>query len=343
MISSISPLVLWTEKGLYCPMGDFYIDPHRAVETAVITHAHSDHARRGSRRYFCASSGVGLLKSRLGCQIQVQGIPYGESLTLGRVRLSFHAAGHVLGSAQIRIQRDAEVWVVSGDYKREADPSCEPFEVVPCDVFITEATFGTPKYLWEKNPNHGKEIHGWWIQNAQRGKNSILFAYSLGKAQRILAELASFADRPILVHQSIAELTQCYREEGRVLAPTKELNSLVKTQVLQGELILTPPSILKTEWLERFGVFETAFASGWMQGSSYGHGVSYDRGFVMSDHADWTDLNQTIDETGAKRVFVLHRANGALVRHLRKRGLDAHPVSVLKDVPLPLFQQASFQ
>jgi putative mRNA 3-end processing factor len=225
-----------------------------------------------------------------------------------------------------------EVWVVSGDYKRDPDPSCEPFEVVPCGTFITEATFGTPRYVWDRNSNHGKVIHDWWLKNASEGRNSLLFGYSLGKAQRILAELAPHAAKPVLIHSSVAELTRCYRAEGRRLASAVELDCLTTETSsinLQGELILAPPSILKSEWFSRLGDFQTAFASGWMQGNSYSYSGGYDHGFVMSDHADWESLNRTIDETGARRVFVQHRS-GALIRHLRQRGVEAYPESDLK-------------
>jgi putative mRNA 3-end processing factor len=323
------PLVVWTEKGLYCPDGDFYIDPSRRVDTAVITHAHSDHARKGSRRYLCASSSVSLLQARLGHSISVLGIPYRQPIRLGSLDVSFHSAGHILGSAQIRIQKGSDVWVVSGDYKREFDPSCEPFEVVPCNTFITEATFGTPKFVWKKSTSHGRDIYQWWKENADHGRNSLLFGYSLGKSQRILAELAPWMNRPVVVHPSIETLTQCYRKEGLSLAPTLTLDSIPEGTSLQGELILAPPSILKTSWFEQLGEFETAFASGWMQGSHFGLGNRYDRGFVISDHADWEDLNRTIEDTQANQVFVLHRSHGALVRHLTKRGISAHPISSL--------------
>jgi putative mRNA 3-end processing factor len=326
---SAGPLLAWTEKGLYCAAGDFYVDPHRAVQNAVTTHAHSDHARRGSRLYYTARPGVGLLKTRLGHDIHVKGIPYGETFTLGPVKLSFHSAGHILGSAQVRIELDGEVWVASGDYKRDPDPSCDPFEIVTCDTYVTEATFGTPKYQWNKASRHGHDIHQWWMRNADAGMNSLLFGYSLGKAQRILAELAPFAPKPVIIHDSVTALTQCYRDEGRVLAPTIGLQDLSPHYQLEGELVLAPPSLLKTEWLERLGEFQTAFASGWMQQSGYGaHGRHYDHGFVMSDHADWIDLHQTIEESKAKRVFVQHRS-GALIRSLRKKGLDAHPANAL--------------
>lgn len=333
-----SPLISLTEKGLYCEAGEFYIDPHRAVDRAVVTHAHSDHARKGSKRYLCVDSGLGLLRSRLGQKIVAEGFQYGEKFTLGDVQVSFHSAGHILGSAQVRVQRGSEVWVASGDYKRDPDPSCEPFEPVQCDTFITEATFGTPKYTWDKSATHGRDMAEWWEVNASLGKNCLLFGYSLGKAQRILAELYPHARKPILIHSSIEELTRCYRNEGRLLAPTKLLDTaILETEKnlfqdesrLEGEFILAPPSIMDQSWISRLGDYETAFASGWMQGGNpFGRESRYDRGFVMSDHADWNDLNRTIKETRARRVFVQHR-NGVLVRHLRQKGIDAHPVETL--------------
>jgi putative mRNA 3-end processing factor len=328
MIFHSQPLITWTPKGLYCAAGDFYIDPHRAVDVAVITHAHSDHARKGSKHYYCEHSGANLLRCRLGDKIKVTSVPYRESFQVGKVKVSFHSAGHILGSAQVRVEYGAEVWVASGDYKRDPDPSCEPFEIVPCDNFITEATFGTPKFTWEKNLEHGRMIHDWWMSNAKEGRNSILFGYSLGKAQRILAELAPFTQTPVLIHETIEKLTDCYRLEGRVLAPTRLLKEkLLHQSMLKGELILAPPSILTESWIEKVGSFQTAFASGLMKGGGYGRN-RFDKGFVMSDHADWNDLNQTIKETGAKKVFVQHR-DGALVRHLKSLGMEAYSIEKL--------------
>jgi putative mRNA 3-end processing factor len=326
-----SPLVSLTEKGLYCEAGDFYIDPHRVVDTAIVTHAHSDHARRGSKRYVTVQSGIGVLRERIGKNIVVEGHPFGECFTMGRVRVSFHSAGHILGSAQVRIECDGEVWVCSGDYKRERDPSCEPFEVVPCDTFITEATFGTPKFAWDKTRCHGADISAWWDEMRAAGKNAILFGYSLGKAQRILAELYPYAKKPVLIHRACVGITERYREEGVLLAPTREVESAMETlpEILSGELIVAPASIFEEKFAHRLGIYETAFASGWMQNHSPWASGRYDRGFVMSDHADWNDLNQTISETGARRVFVQHR-NGTLIRHLRKRGIDAHSDETLR-------------
>jgi putative mRNA 3-end processing factor len=344
MIPSKIPFVAWTSKGLYCHSGAFHIDPHRAVDLAIVTHAHSDHARRGSKHYICVKSGIDLLKTRLGKNINVTGYNYGETFFLGDVAVSLHPAGHILGSCQVRMQRGHEVWVASGDYKRDHDPSCEPFEVVKCDTFITEATFGTPKYQWVKNLKHGEMIYDWWMDNRMRGKNCILFGYSLGKAQRILAELHPLAPQPVLIHSTIVELTECYRREGRSLAATTRLEDKIKTlifdQRLEGELILAPPSILKETWSIHLGKYETAFASGWMQGSGSGYNRGgYDKGFVMSDHADWNDLNKTIEESGARRVYVQHR-NGALVHHLKRKGIEAFPVEEL--MPERFIEEAGY-
>lgn len=321
------PLLEHTSSGLFCARGGFAIDPSAGVENAVITHAHSDHARRGSRRYFCERSGAGLLRARLGKSIDVRTFDYGERFSLGGVELSFYPAGHILGSSQVRVESEGEVWVASGDFKREPDPSCVGFEVVPCDVFITEATFGAPSYAWDTSREHGREIAEWWGANAREGYNSLLFGYSLGKAQRILAELKSQAEKPVYIHSTMRELTECYRAEGVALAETRDLGEL--PSAFKGELILAPPSVLKTELRERIAPFRSAFASGWMQGKASHYSRAYDSGFVLSDHADWPALVRTALETGARRVFVQHR-NGALVRELRKRGIDAHPVEALE-------------
>jgi putative mRNA 3-end processing factor len=323
------PLISLTDHGLYCPQGGFYIDPHRPVDLAIVTHAHSDHARRGHKKYICVGQGEELLRTRLGKSINVQSYPYGEEFFLGKTKVSLHSAGHILGSAQVRVESQGEVWVISGDYKRDPDPSCEPFESVPCDVFITEATFGTPLYVWEKNLNHGQMIYQWWIENEAKGLNSVLFGYSLGKAQRILAELFSYAHKPVLIHHSVQELTECYRRQNKKMAQTKSLNEkigeLIFDQQLRGELVLAPPSILTEKWSHLLGDYKTAFASGWMKGSGR---RGYDHGFVMSDHADWNDLNRTIQESGASKVFVQHR-NGILVRWLRKKGFEAYGIDAL--------------
>lgn len=319
-------MLILTPQGLYCPAGNFHIDPKGAVENAVVTHAHSDHARRGAKRYYCTTTGVSLLKARLGKNIQVQNFAYGESFSLGPVKISFHSAGHILGSSQVRMEYNGEVWVASGDYKREFDPTCEPFETVPCDVFVTEATFGTPGYAWPKKKDLGREIADWWDRNAARGVNSVLFAYSLGKAQRVLGLLEPYARKPIYTHSATSAITDCYRREGVSLADTVCLSTLEPEARLTGELILVPQSFLKSPQAEVLGDdFETAFASGWMAKNTHGYAQGFDHGFVLSDHADWNDLLRTIEESRAKRVYVQHRGAGALVRHLKKIGIHAFP------------------
>lgn len=314
------------KEGLYCRAGDFYIDPKRGVKDAVITHAHADHARRGSQTYHVVKSGVDLLLARLGKKIQVRAYDYGEVFELGGARLSFHAAGHILGSCQVRVEVAGEVWVASGDYKREPDPTCEPFEVVPCDVFVTEATFGTPQYVWPKAKDLGGDILTWWRANAARGENSVLFGYSLGKTQRILGELCDRSERPIYCHAAAREINLAYRRQGLGLADTICLSEVSDSTRLQGELVLAPQAFLNSpQAVILGGRYRTAFASGWMARSGFG----YDTGFVMSDHADWNDLVRTCVETGAKRIYVQHRGAGALVRYLRGLGLQAYPEEAL--------------
>lgn len=311
------------KEGLFCRAGEFFIDPRRGVKDAVITHAHADHARRGSETYHVVKSGVDLLLARLGRKINVRAYEYGEVFELGSARVSFHPAGHILGSCQVRIEAAGEVWVASGDYKRDADPTCEPFEVVPCDVFVTEATFGTPAYTWPKHADLGGQIMEWWRRNSARGENSVLFGYSLGKTQRILGELSELSERPIYCHGAAAEINLAYRRQGIQLAETICLSEVEDSARLQGELILAPQAFLKSPQATILGGrFRTAFASGWMAG---GRVLGYDTGFVMSDHADWNDLVRTCVETGAKRVYVQHRGAGALVRHLRTLGIKAYP------------------
>lgn len=314
-----------TEYGLYCPQGDFYIDPKSAVNRAVITHAHSDHARKGSQQYYCTASGAALLKVRLGKNISLLTFEYGEKFRINDVEISFHPAGHILGSAQIRVAAHGDVWVVSGDYKRDADPTCTPFESVPCNVFISEATFGTPAFRWQKDRNFGLEINEWWQQNQALGFNSILFAYSLGKAQRVLNALYSLAQKPIYCHPAAEQLNECYRKEGILLPNTICLSTLNENSSLNGELIIAPTSFLKTPAKFKLGKYKTAFASGWMKRESN----YYDKGFIMSDHADWNDLLLSIEQSLAKTVYVQHRGSGALVKELKSRGIRAYPEAAL--------------
>lgn len=318
-----------TKAGLYCKAGDFYIDPSKGVDNALITHAHSDHARRDSKRYFCVDSGEALLRQRIEKNISVTTAAFRQFFILNGVKISFHSAGHILGSSQVRMEFNNQIWVASGDYKREADPTCDPFEVVPCDVFVTEATFGTPRFKWEKNKDLGKDVFEWWQQNRKLGINSVLFAYSLGKAQRLLGVLQHYAKVPIICHPAVTAINECYRQQGVRLADTKCLSEIGANEKLVGELLLVPKSFLKTDQAHIIGDnYRTAFASGWMLGSAAAHSRFYDAGFVMSDHADWDDLVQTALDSKAKKIYVQHR-NGKLIRHLKSLGIAAFPESDL--------------
>jgi putative mRNA 3-end processing factor len=319
----VAALLTVNSIGLYCERGDFYIDPWHPAPQALITHAHGDHARPGSASYVCAEVGGALLRRRVGEEAKIRQVAYGAPLKLGPVTVSFHPAGHILGSAQIRLESDGEVWVVSGDYKRADDPTCAPFEPVPCDVFVTEATFGLPIYRWDEPADVAREIFDWWEGNGRAKRAALLFCYALGKAQRILAELARFTDRVVFVHGAIEPLVECYRQAGVTMLPTQLVSETAKSRSWSGELILAPPSAQGSPWMRRFGRCETAFASGWMRirGTRRRRGV--DRGFVLSDHADWPALLRTIRETGAHRVLTTHGYADTLARYLAEDGLEA--------------------
>ncbi len=294
---------------------------------ALITHAHADHARPGSRRYVATHASLPILRARLG-DVDITGVEYGGRLELGETIVSFHPAGHVLGSAQIRVEQGDDVWVVSGDYKRDSDPTCAPFEVVPCTTFITEATFGLPVYTWEPPETTAKSIFEWWTQDPERP--SLLFCYAFGKAQRVLAELTRFTDRPVYLHGAVARLTELYREQGIEMLPTKNVTDEEKGFDFSGELVVAPPSAHRSPWMKRFKLPQTGFASGWMQVRGNRRRRGYERGFVLSDHADWRGLIDTIDATGAQTVFATHGQSDVLARYLREtRGLDAQPLANL--------------
>ncbi|WP_137928444.1 ligase-associated DNA damage response exonuclease [Cupriavidus sp. 2SB] len=325
-----SDLIVARPEGLYCPPGDFYIDPWRPVSRAVITHAHSDHARFGHEHYLCAEPGRGVLLARLP-GITLDTLPYGERITHHGVTLSLHPAGHVLGSAQVRLEHGGQVWVASGDYKVEDDGTCAPFEPVRCDTFITESTFGLPIYRWQSQPVLMAEMFRWWQLNAEAGRASVLYCYAFGKAQRVLHGLLRHAGTdlampgPIIVHGAMTGLNRAYAEAGVQLAPTMIVSDLpARGPALQRALVVAPPSAQRSTWLRRFGAEAAdAFASGWMQlrGTRRRRGV--DRGFALSDHADWPGLLQAIDATGAQRVIVTHGNVPVMVRYLSEQGLDA--------------------
>jgi putative mRNA 3-end processing factor len=309
--------------GLFCPAGGFYIDPWGTVERAVITHAHGDHARTGSRAYLCADPSKPLLERRLGSDVTIESLSYGAKLTLGDVTISFHPAGHILGSSQIRIEGPDGVWIVTGDYKRAPDPTTPPFEPIACDMFITESTFGLPIYRWDPTAVVIDEILRWWEDNGRDGRTSVLFCYTLGKVQRILAELARVTDRRVFVHGMMLSMIDAYREAGIHMLPVESATEQPKGTKFAGELVLAPLSARGTPWMRRLGDHSDAFASGLMRVRGVRRQRAFDRGFVLSDHADWPALLQTIAETGSGRVLATHGFAEPLARHLQEQGLEA--------------------
>ncbi len=323
-------LVVWRPEGLYCPAGDFHIDPHRPVPRAVISHAHADHARAGHGQVLATAVGQGLLRCRLGAGLAMQGLAYGEAVVHRGVRISLHPAGHVLGSAQVRLEHRGRVWVASGDYfvsaHDERNATCAPFEALRCDCFITESTFALPVYRWAPQAQVFAQIDAWWRDNAAAGRASLLLAYSLGKAQRVIAGVDPSIG-PILVHGAVAPLNDAYRAAGVPLPPTGVLDDASAggtiDRRLAGALVVAPPAVRASAWARRLGDRSEAFASGWMQLRAARARHRVDRGFVLSDHADWPGLLRAVAATGAERVIVHHGQDAVLVRWLREQGLRA--------------------
>jgi putative mRNA 3-end processing factor len=309
-------------SGLYCAAGDFHVDPWRPVDRALITHAHSDHARAGSASYLTSATGVAVLQERLGAGARIEGLPWGERRTINDVSVSFHPAGHVLGSAQIRIEHCGEVWVVSGDYKTQTDGITEPFEPVRCHTFITESTFGLPIYRWRPQADVFADINAWWRANQEQERTSVLFAYALGKAQRLLANVDSGIG-PLFVHGAAEKFLPIYAAAGVRLPPTQPATADAVKAARGDALVIAPPSAEGTPWLRKFCECSTAFASGWMRIRGTRRWRSADRGFVLSDHADWPGLQAAIEATGANRVLVTHGYTSPMVRWLREKGLEA--------------------
>lgn len=317
-------LLTFTDRGIYCPAGDFFIDPWKPTDRALITHGHADHARPGHRRYLATDDAAPVMRHRLG-NIALETARYGERRDIGGVTVSFHPAGHVPGSAQIRVERRGEVWVASGDYKLENDGLSTPFEPVKAHAFITECTFGLPVFRWDRPEDVARSINAWWAANRADGKTSVLGAYALGKAQRILATVDPSIG-PILTHGAVEATNQVLRAQGIPLPETVQVTPELDRKSNSGALVLATPSALGTPWMRRFGPSSTGFASGWMRLRGIRRRRAADRGFVMSDHADWSGLNTAIAATGAERVFVTHGYTSVFRRWLEDQGYDARVV-----------------
>jgi putative mRNA 3-end processing factor len=318
----MTQLLRTTDSGLYCPQGDFYIDPWRAVRRAVVTHAHSDHARWGSEGYLAAREGIGIFRLRLGREASIDFADYGEVRHINGVRVSLHPAGHMTGAAQVRLEYQGEVCVVSGDYKLEADPTCRRFEPIRCHTFVTESTFGLPIYRWGPPAAVFADINTWWRSNQEQGKASLLYGYTVGKAQRLLAGMDATIG-PIFGHGAIINACEAYRESGVKLPEVQRVMTVDKSYDWSRALVVAPPSANGTPWMRRFGRVSTGMASGWMRVRGIRRRKVVDRGFVLSDHVDWSSMLTAIRETHAETVWVTHGYVRQVVDYLRSVGLQA--------------------
>lgn len=322
-----SNLLVCTTSGLYCPAGDFYIDPWSRVDRAIITHAHADHARWGCKSYLAATRCESLLRVRLGNSIELQSLDYGESLRVKDALVSLHPAGHILGSAQVRIEVDGQVALITGDYKLQSDPTCDAWEPVRCNLMVTESTFGLPVFRWPETRMVIEELIAWWQENQRQGRTSLILAYSVGKAQRILAEVLRFcgaqAAEDIAVHGAMLGPNRAYRASGVDLPELPSAASLPSDHDWTRSLVLGPPSCQSTAWIKRFADPSIAMASGWMAIRGTRRRRSVDRGFVLSDHVDWPDLHRAIASCSPEQVWVTHGFSDVVARYLSEQGLQS--------------------
>jgi len=312
-------LIEFREKGLYVPVADVYIDPWKPVNKAFITHGHSDHARYGSKSYIATHAALPVIKHRLGSHINAKGVDFGEEIRVNGVKFSFHPAGHIIGSAQIRVEYKGEIWVASGDYKVEPDGVSERFESIKCHAFITESTFGLPVFKWKPQTTIMEEINAWWRTNTEKGKVSVLAAYSLGKAQRIINNVDHSIGK-IFTHGAVENVNEVIRRQGVTLHETTRVVQGQKPSEYLGGLVIAPPSAVDSAWSKKFKDFSSGVASGWMAMRGTRRRRSADRGFVLSDHADWEGLLSAIQATEAEKIFVTHGYTDIFSRYLNSQG-----------------------
>lgn len=317
-------MLRFTSKGIYCVPGKFYIDPWKPVDDAVITHGHADHARWGMKRYLCHHFTVPILKARIGNDIEVQGIAYAETLTLNGVKISLHPAGHIIGSAQVRLEYKGKVVVVSGDYKTQYDGLSTPFETVKCHEFVTESTFGLPIYNWKSTEQQNSQLQQWVAENSNNGKTSVLIGYSLGKAQRIMKALEGIG--PLYVHYAIARLNEAYETAGVSLPDYHLVDFREDVKHLKGGIVIVPPSLVDSNVIRKIPNKADAICSGWMQVRGARRWKSADAGFAISDHADWNGLLDAVKSTGAEKVYVTHGQTAVFAKYLNETGIWAEEV-----------------
>lgn len=318
-------LIRFTKKGIYCEQGGFYIDPWRPVDKAVITHAHADHSRYGMKHYLAHTLSAPVMKHRLGNTIDVQTASYGEVIHMNGVKVSLHPAGHIIGSAQVRVEYKGEVWVISGDYKLENDGVCTPFEPVKCEHFLTESTFGLPVFKWQAQADVIAQINNWWKSNAERGVCSVVCAYALGKAQRIINHVDQEIG-PVFTHGSVENTNEVLRANGAFVAATTLVSDQFSKKDYSKALVVATPSALGTSWLKRFGPHQKAMASGWMMMRGTRRRRNVDRGFVLSDHADWDELNTAVKASEAQNIYVTHGYANVYGKYLTENGWNAQMV-----------------
>ncbi len=314
-------MLKFTENGIYCVPGQFYIDPWKAVDKALITHGHADHARWGMNSYLCHHFTVPILKSRISADINVQGIAYNEIIRINGVQVSFHPAGHIIGSAQIRMEYKGKVVVVSGDYKIQDDGLSTPFEVVKCHEFVTESTFGLPIYRWPSIATQHQQLQQWVVENQKMGKTSVFIGYSLGKAQRIMKAVEGIA--PIYVHYSIGKLNQAYEQVGIQLPAYEVADFREAVPQVDQQIVILPPSLVDTSVFKKIPNRAYAICSGWMQVRGARRWRSADAGFAISDHADWDGLITAVQATEAEKVYVTHGQTAVFARYLTELGIEA--------------------
>lgn len=322
------PLLKFTSSSIYCPDADIHIDPWKPVDRAVITHAHSDHAKPGCKHYLAHKDSESILRLRLGDDISLQTVEYGETFTINGVKFSLHPAGHIIGSAQVRVEHEGKIWVASGDYKLQNDLVCAPFEPVKCDVFITESTFGLPIYKWKAQQEVIGEIREWWKQNIIKEKASVLMGYSLGKMQRLIKNLLPFEGK-VFAHGAIFNVNEHLRNAGFDLPYIPPVWGETDKKPFRGALILAPSGAMNSPWIKRFEPYSTGYCSGWMAIRGAKNRLSVDRGFVMSDHADWSELNIAVKETGAEKVYVTHGYTDVFSKWLNEQGIDSAEVKTM--------------
>lgn len=319
-------LLQFTDKGIFCPKAQVYLDPWKPVERAIISHGHSDHAYFGHKHYLCTTEALPVIKHRLYLNDQnIEGLQYGDSVHINGVKFSFHPAGHIPGSAQIRVEDGGEVWVFSGDYKLQEDGISTPFEPVRCHAFITESTFGLPIYKWKPQREVFDDINAWWRKSKSEGKASLISGYTLGKAQRILKNVDTSIGK-IFTHGAVDTINQILRRQGLSLPDAPRVTDQTPKEDLQGALIICPPSAVGSPWVRRFLPFSLGVASGWMRLRGTRRRRGADRGFVLSDHVDWEDLNTAVKETGAEKVFVTHGYTELFSQWLNENGIESHEV-----------------